>query len=238
MATRSAACVDFEAGGEFGVLGGDADGAAAGVAVVAGIRGGADLVVVFDIDRLVAIEGDQERRAEVAGVGAEGEGLGAVGAVAQAAGDDELHLAVKADIFEGGPGLADGGQGRDAGVLLEQLGRGAGSPFHAVDHDHVGARLGGQPDVVEDPRGPHLDEDRHPVVGRLAQLFDLDHQVVGAEEVGMPAGRALIDAGREVAQAGDLVGDLRAQQQARRSPAWPPGRSSARWRRPGAGAGC
>ncbi len=98
-------------------------------------------------------------------------------------------------------------------MLLEQLGRGAGSPFHAVDHDHVGARLGRQPDVVEDPRGPHLDEDRHLVVGRFAQLFDLDDQVVGAEEVGMPAGRALIDAGREVAQPGDLVGDLRAQQQ-------------------------
>ena len=110
--------------------------------------------------------------------------------------------AVEADVFEGGPGLADGRQGRDAGVFLEQLGRGAGAPFHAVDDDHVGARLGRQADVVEDARGPHLDEDRHLVVGRLAQLFDLDDQVVGAEEVGMPAGRALIDAGREGRAAG------------------------------------
>ena len=37
-------------------------------------------------------------------------------------------------------------------------------------------------------------------VGRLAELLDLDDQVVGAEEIGMPAGRALIDARREVAE--------------------------------------
>ena len=115
--------------------------------------------------------------------------------MAEAAGDDELDLAVEADVLEGRPGLADGGQGRDAGMLLEQLGRGGRAPFHAVDHDHVGARLGGQPDVVEDARGPHLDEDRHVVIGRLAQLLDLDDEVVGAEEVGMTAGGALVDAG-------------------------------------------
>ena len=126
----------------------------------------------------------------------------------------ELHLAEEADVLERRAGLADGGQGGDAGVLLEQLGRGAGAPFHAVDDHHVGAGLGGEADVVEDARRPHLDEDRHPPVGRLAELLDLDHHVVGAEEIGVPAGRALIDAGGQVADPGDLVGDLRPEQQA------------------------
>ena len=66
-------------------------------------------------------------------------------------------------------------------------GEAAGAPLHAVEHDHVAAGLGGEPDVVLDPAGPHLDEDRHLPVGRLAQLLDLDHHVVGAEEVGVPA---------------------------------------------------
>ena len=87
--------------------------------------------------------------------------------MAEAAGDDELHFPIEADVFEGGPRFADGRQGRDAGVFLEQLGRGTSSPFHAVDHDHVGTRLGRQPDVVEDSRGTHLDEDRHLMVGRF-----------------------------------------------------------------------
>ena len=42
----------------------------------------------------------------------------------------------------------------------------------------------------------------------LERVKDLDYEVIGSEEVGMPARRALIDAGREVANAGDLVGDL------------------------------
>ena len=92
-------------------------------------------------------------------------------------------------------------------------GEAPGAPFHAVDDDHVGAGFGGQADVVEDARGPHLDEDRDLVVGRFAELCDLDHEIVGAEEIRMAARRALIDPRREVAESGDLVGDLRAQKQ-------------------------
>ena len=51
------------------------------------------------------------------------------------------------------------------------------------------------------------------MLGRFAQLFDLDDQVVGAKEIGVPARRALIDAGRQVTQPRDLVRDFRSQQQ-------------------------
>ena len=55
---------------------------------------GADGVVVLDVERLVAVEGDQRGGADVDGVGAQGHRLGRVAAVADAAGDDQLHLAV------------------------------------------------------------------------------------------------------------------------------------------------
>ena len=51
------------------------------------------------------------------------------------------------------------------------------------------------------------------VVGRLAQLLDLDLQIVGAEEIGVAHGGALVDAERQRAHARDPLGDLHAQQQ-------------------------
>ena len=91
LATRSAAGVDVQAFHQLRVLRGDADRTAAGVAVMAGVRRGADGVVVLDVERLVAVQRDQGRGADVDGVGAQGQGLGHVAAVAQAAGDDQLH---------------------------------------------------------------------------------------------------------------------------------------------------
>ena len=136
--------------------------------------------------------------------------------MADAAGDDELHHAVQPEILQRGASLAHRGQGRDSGVLLEQVGRGAGAAFHAVDHDDVGAGLGGELDVVVDPAGAELDEDRHLPVGRLAQLLDLDDHVVGADKVRMARRAPLVDAGRQIASRGDLAGDLRPEQHAAR----------------------
>ena len=53
------------------------------------------------------------------------------------------------DVLERAARLDDRGQRRDAGVVLEDLGRGGGAALHAVDDDHVGAALGGQLHVVE-----------------------------------------------------------------------------------------
>ena len=50
-----------------------------------------------------------------------------------------------------------------------------------------------------DARRADLHEDRDLPVGRLAQLLDLDDHVVRAEEVRVARRRALVDAGRQVA---------------------------------------
>jgi hypothetical protein len=72
--------------------------------------------------------------------------------------------------------------------------------------------LHGQRDVVVGPRRPDLHEDRLLPVGDLAQLADLDLEVVRACPVGVAAGAALVDAGREVAHLGDAVGDVLAEE--------------------------
>ena len=101
-------------------------------------------------------------------------------------------------------------------MVLQDLGRGGRAAFHPVHHDHVGAGLRGELHVVVHPRGAELDEDRHLPVGRLAQLLDLDDQVVGTDKVRMARRAPLVDAGRQIASRGDLAGDLRPEQHAAR----------------------
>ena len=99
-------------------------------------------------------------------------------------------------------------------MLDEHVLRRRRAALHAVEHDHVGAGLHRQRDVVVGPRRADLDVDRLLPVGDLAQLLDLDLEVVGAGPVRMPAGAALVDALRQVAHLGDAVGDLLAEQHA------------------------
>ncbi len=99
-------------------------------------------------------------------------------------------------------------------MLDEHFLGGGGAALHAVQHHHVGAGLDRERRVVERPRGADLDIDRLLPVGDLAQLLDLDLEIVGAGPVGMAASRALIDTLRQGAHLGHAVGDLLAEQHA------------------------
>ncbi len=91
------------------------------------------------------------------------------------------------------------------------LGRG-GTALHAIDHDHVGAGLDGQFDVIFDAGRAELDVDRHLPVGHFAELADFDGQIVGASPVGVPARAALVDALGQRTHAGNAGIDLLSQQ--------------------------
>ena len=99
-------------------------------------------------------------------------------------------------------------------MLDEHLLGGGGAALHAVDHHHVGAGVHGELHVVVGPGGADLDVDRLLPVGDLAQFVDLDGQVVGAGPVGVPAGRALVDAFGQGAHTRDAFGDLLPEQHA------------------------
>ncbi len=77
-----------------------------------------------------------------------------------------------------------------------------------------GSHLGGHAHVVVDARGAELQLDRDLPVGRLADFLDLERQIVGPEPVRMTGRRALVDAGRQRAHFGHLVGHLLAHQMA------------------------
>ncbi len=125
-----------------------------------------------------------------------------------------MHLAVHPELLERLDGEWDRGQGGDADVLDEDvLGR-CGSSLHAVDDDHVCTCFHRELDVVVGAGGADLDEDRLLPVGDLAELADLDLEIVGPRPVGMPAGAPLVDAFRQVAHRGHPVRDLVAEQHA------------------------
>jgi hypothetical protein len=97
-------------------------------------------------------------------------------------------------------------------MLDEHVLRGGGAALHPVHHHHVRARLHGQRRVVVGPRAADLDVDRLLPVGDLAQLEDLDLEVVGPRPVRVPAGRPLVDPLGQVAHLGHAVADLLAEQ--------------------------
>ncbi len=99
-------------------------------------------------------------------------------------------------------------------MLDEHLLSGSRAALHPVDHHHVGARRHGQLHVVVDPSGPHLHVDRNGPIGGLAELLDLDPQVIGTHPVGVAAGRPLVDTGRQRPHGGDPAVDLLPEQHA------------------------
>ena len=207
------ALLDIEALHQLRILSRNPHRAAPRVAVMAEVRLGPELLVILHIDRLIAVERNQRRGSDVDGVGSQRDCLGRVHAVANAAGDDQLHHAVQPALFKRRPGLADRRQRRNAGVLLQDRRRRSGASFHSVHHDHVRARFGRQLHVVEDTARAHLDEDRDLPVGRFANFLDLDDHVVRPEKIRMPRRAALVDSDRQVALFGDRARDFGAQQQ-------------------------
>ena len=203
-----------EALAQLRILRRDPDGAPSRVAVVAlpGRHADRALVVRDAGDLLVAVERHQRRVAERDRLRAEREALRHVRAVPDAACDDEVDLVREADVLERAARLGNRGHERDAGLLGRDVRARAGAALAAVEVDDVRPALGGHAHVVVHARGAELELDRHLVVGRLADLLDLQREVVRPEPVRVPRGRALVDPGRERAHLRDLLGHLLAHQ--------------------------
>src|SRR5260370_10704579 len=174
--------VDLQPLAQLRVLGSDADGAAPGVAVVAPAGRDADraLVVGDAGDLLVAVERHQRRVADRYRLGAERQALGDVGPVADAARHHQVDLIDQPDVLEGPAGFGARRHQRDRGLLVRDVRPGPGAALGAIPVDGVRAALGGHPDVVVDPRGTEFELDRNLVIGGLADLLDLQRQVLSA----------------------------------------------------------
>ena len=92
------------------------------------------------------------------------------------------------EILQGSHSFRYGGDGGNPHVLDEHVLGCSGAALHAVDHHGIGAGLDCQGCVVEGSGGAYLDEDRNLPVDDLAQLVDLDLEVVGTGPIGVAAG--------------------------------------------------
>jgi len=138
--------------------------------------------------------GSMRRIADHHRIGAQRKALGGINAGADSARCHQLHLACHARIIERLAGSPDGAHGGNACVVEQKLGAGAGSAFRAVHDHHIGACFGSHSHIKARTGRAHLDEDRHLIIGRDAQLFDFDRQIIGPQKVRVANGRALIDA--------------------------------------------
>src|SRR6266568_2434798 len=123
------------------VLRRDADRTAPGMAVVAITRCCAKSAIFILVDRPVAIEGDERGGADRDSIGTHRECLGNIGARADAARDDELHLAVHVELQKCLDSLPECRQGGDSGMFYEYILGGTRAALHTVEHDHISPRL-------------------------------------------------------------------------------------------------
>src|SRR5712672_2303181 len=123
---------------------------------------------------MVVAERDEGGSADGNGVRPERHRLGDVGAGADAAGHDQLHVVMHAEFLQCLYRLRNRGEGGNADVFDEHVLRRGGAALHAVDDDHVGTALHGELDVVIGPGGTDLDVDGFFPVSDLAYLEALD----------------------------------------------------------------
>ena len=201
--------VRIEAAAQHRVLGCHPHRAPAGVAVVAMARLDPDLgFVVRFRNVLIAVERHQDGVSDRDCIRSEGERLRDVPAVADAARIHEGDLAPLAEVVDGPAGLADRRHARNAGLLRREVGAGAGAALHAVDVDGVRIALDRHAHVVVHARRPQLELDGDLPVRRLADLDDLQGEVVGTEPIRVAGRRTLIDAGGKAPHLRHLVGHL------------------------------
>src|SRR5215471_15115528 len=99
-------------------------------------------------------------------------------------------------------------------MLDEDVLRRPRAALHAVEYDDIRSRLHRKRDVIFRARRADLDVDRLLPIGDLAQLLDLDLEIVGTGPVGVAAGAALVYPLRQRAHLSDAIGDLLAEQHA------------------------
>ena len=132
--------------------------------------------------------------------------------VSHRTGVDERDVATLAKVIDRPPGLAYGGDTRDAGFLRGKVRARSGRTFHAVDVYGVGIALHGHAHVVVDTRRTQLELDRDLPIGRLTDFVDLERQVIRAQPVRVARRRALVDSRWQRTHLGDLIGHLLAHE--------------------------
>ena len=156
--------------GQLRILRGDACWIAPFVPIVVAPRSRAELAIFLLPARMIVAEGNECCRADRDGVRAECQRFGDIRARANAAGHDELHLAMHVELGQGLYSRADRRERRQSAMLDKHVLRRRRTALHAVEHHNVGAGLHRERRVVVRPRRADLDVDRFLPAGDLAQF--------------------------------------------------------------------
>ena len=151
---------------------------------------------------------DDGRGAECHRVRPQAQRLDRVDSVPDPAHQHDLDVLAAPDLLERVDRFDDGGKRRYPDVVDHLGAARAGRALHPVELDEVEAVLDRDLDVVAHSPCPELDADGQAVSGRLAHLFDLDEEIVAAEDVGVTRRGAQVDAVGNAADAGELRRDL------------------------------
>src|ERR1700730_10456236 len=95
--------VDIQPLHQFRILSGNPDGTTSSMAVVTVTGFGAERVVVIDVERLVAVQGNERRGADIDGIGSQGHRLGRIHSITNATGNNQLYLAIDPAGLYSGP---------------------------------------------------------------------------------------------------------------------------------------
>ena len=132
----------------------------------------------------------------------------------------ELDVLAAPDLLERVDRFDDGGKRRYPDVVDHLGATRAGRALHPVELDEVEAVLDRDLDVVAHSACPELDAHREAVSGRLTHLFNLDEEIVAAEDVGVARRGAQVDAVGNAADAGELGALLESRKSAGVAPCW------------------
>ena len=140
---------------------------------------------------------DDGQGAECHRVRPEAQRLDRVDPVPDPAHQHDLDVLAAPDLLERVDRFDDVGKRRYPDVVDHLGAARAGRALHPVELDEVEAVLDRDLDVVAHSARPELDAHREAVSGRLAYLFNLDEEIVAAEDVGVTRRGAQVDAGGE-----------------------------------------
>ena len=125
------------------------------------------------------------------------QGLGDITSVSDTAGINQGDFIPFAQIIECFTCLSNGCNSGNPGFFRGQMWTCACSSFHSIDIDAVRTGFDGHTDIIVNPCCSQFELDRNFSVGCFPDFINFQCKIIGAQPVGMPGWRALIDSCRK-----------------------------------------
>ena len=133
-----------------------------------------------------AASGNNDRSTQCRRVGAEAKGFDRIDTISNAAHQYNLNTLTRTDFLQRLERLNNGRQRRNTHVVNDLRTSRSGRALHTIEFYKVESVLGCDLDVVANSPGTELNADRQTITRGFTQFLNLNHQVVGPQDVRMP----------------------------------------------------